>query len=119
MRILFDQGTPVPLRRFLVGHEIVTAFELGWGTLHNGELLRAAKAEGFFAIVSTDQNLRYQQNLSARRLAVLVLMTTNWRLIREHTDYVAQAVSQLRPGDYIELSFPPPPAQAPELKSGS
>jgi hypothetical protein len=75
----------VPLRRFLFGHEIVTAFELGWGTLQNGALLHAAEAEVFFAIVSTDQNLRYQQNLSARRLAVLVLMTTDWRLIRQHT----------------------------------
>jgi hypothetical protein len=47
-------------------------------------------------------------------------MTTDWRLIRQHTGYVAQAVSQLTPGDYIELSFPPPPrAPAPELKSGS
>ena len=120
MKILFDQGTPVPLRRFLVGHEIVSAFELGWGTLQNGELLPAAEAEVFFAIVSTDQNLRYQQNLSARRLAVLVLMTTDWRLIRQHTGYVAQAVSQLAPGDYIELSFPPPPmAPAPEPKSGA
>ncbi len=120
MKILFDQGTPVPLRRFLVGHEIVTAFELGWGTLQNGELLRAAEAEAFFAVVSTDQNLRYQQNFSDRRRAVLVVMTTDWRLIRQHTDYVAQAVSQLVPGDYIELSFPPPPqAPAPELGSGS
>ena len=120
MKILFDQGTPVPLRRFLVGHEIFSAFELGWGTLQNGELLHAAEAEVFFAIVSTDQNLRYQQNLSARRLAVLVLMTTDWRLIRQYTDYVAQAVSQLAPGDYIELSFPPPPiAPAPEPQSGS
>lgn len=110
----------MPLRRFLVGHEVVTAFELRWGTLQNGELLRAAEAEAFFAIVSTDQKLRYQQNLSARRLAVLVLMTTDWRLIRQHTDYVGQAVSKLVPGAYIELSFPPPPqASAPKLKSGS
>ena len=93
---------------------------LAGGTLQNGALLHAAEAEVFSAIVSTDQNLRYQQNLSARRLAVLVLMTTDWRLIRQHTGYVAQAVSQLAPGDYIELSFPPPPmAPAPELKSGS
>ena len=119
MKILFDQGTPVPLRRFLVGHEIVSAFELGWGTLQNGELLHAAEAEVFFPIVSTDQNLRYQQNLSTRRLAVLVLMTTDWRLIRQHADQVARAVSKLAPGDYIELSFPPPKAPASEPKSGS
>ncbi|MEO5959069.1 MAG: hypothetical protein ABIR80_08120 [Opitutaceae bacterium] len=98
----------MPLRSFLTAHEVITAFELGWGTLQNGELLRAAEVAAFFAIVSTDQNLRYQQNLSARRLAVLVLMTTDWRLIRQHTDYVAEAVAKLAPGDYVELPFPPP-----------
>lgn len=65
MKILFDQGTPVPLRRFLVAHDISTAFERGWGSLQNGELLAAAEAEGFAAIITTDQNLRYQQNLPA------------------------------------------------------
>lgn len=109
MKILFDQGTPVPLRRFLAAHEILTAFERGWGVLQNGELLRAAEAEGFAALITTDQNLRYQQNLAARRLAVLVLPTTDWRLIRRHTDYIAHAVSTLAPGDYVELSFPPKP----------
>ena len=107
MKILFDQGTPVPLRRSLGAHEIVTAFERGWGALQNGDLLHAAETEGFAAIVTTDQNLRYQQNLPARRLAVLVLLTTDWRLIRQHTDYVARAVTALKPGDYVELPFPP------------
>jgi hypothetical protein len=99
----------VPLRRFLVAHEVVTAFERNWGTLQNGELLGAAETGRFEAIITTDQNLRYQQNLPVRRLAVLVLLTTDWRLIRQHTDYVARAVSLLAPGDYVELPFPPPP----------
>lgn len=107
VKILFDQGTPVPLRRFLVAHEVVTAFERGWGTLQNGELLRVAEEEGFAAIITTDQNLRYQQNLPYRRLAVLVLLTTDWRLIRQHTDYVAAAAEKLEPGAYVELPFPP------------
>jgi hypothetical protein len=108
VRIFFDQGTPVPLRRALVGHEIATAFERGWGTLQNGELLGAVEAAGFEAIVTTDQNLRYQQNLEGRRLAILVLLTTDWRLIREHTEYVVVAVGGLIPGAYVELPFPPP-----------
>ncbi|MCX6951730.1 MAG: hypothetical protein NTV51_06050 [Verrucomicrobia bacterium] len=107
MRILFDQGTPVPLRRSLVGHQVVTAFEQGWGTLQNGDLLAAAEAAGFEAIVTTDQNLRYQQNLAERKLAILVLLTTDWRLIRQHTPYVEEAVSGLVAGSYVELSFPP------------
>ena len=107
MRILFDQGTPAPLRRALTKHEVTTAFERGWGTLQNGELLHAAEAVGFEAIITTDQNLRYQQNLEGRRLAILVLLTTDWRLIRQHTDYVVTAVDGLTPGAYLELPFPP------------
>ena len=72
MKILFDQGTPTPLRQALSGHEVSTAFERGWQNLQNGELLRSAEAEGFEAIVTTDQSLRYQQNLAARRLGVVV-----------------------------------------------
>lgn len=107
MRILFDQGTPVPLRRFLVNHEIATAFERGWGTMQNGDLLRLAETEGFEAILSTDQNLKYQQNLSTRRLAVLILPTTDWRLIRQQGAFISDAADRLKPGDYVELVFPP------------
>jgi hypothetical protein len=107
VKILFDQGTPAPLRRSLLGHEITTAFERGWNKLQNGDLLRAAETEGFAAIVTTDTNLRYQQNLVDRRLAIMVLMTTDWRLIRQHTDYVAAAVNGLTLGAYVELPFPP------------
>ena len=110
VRILFDQGTPVPLRRSLPGHTIETAFERDWGTLQNGDLLTAAESAGFEAIITTDQNLRYQQNLAGRQLAVLVLQTTDWRLISQYTSYVATAVEALAPGAYVELAFPPPPA---------
>lgn len=105
MKILFDQGTPVPLRRFFAQHEVVTAFECGWGALQNGELLRAAEAAGFAAVVTTDQNLRYQQNLPNRRLAIVVLLTTDWRRIQREAGRVVQAVSSLCAGDYLELPF--------------
>jgi hypothetical protein len=65
VRILFDQGTPVPLRNHLPSHEVATAFELHWSTLTNGDLLLQAEAAGFDLLVTTDQNLRYQQNLAA------------------------------------------------------
>ena len=97
----------MPLRDFPATHEVITAFERGWGTLQNGDLLRVAEAEGFEALITTDQNIRYQQNLPKRQLAVLVLLTTDWRLIRQYTGYVTHAVSTLGPGDYVELSFPP------------
>jgi len=75
--------------------------------LESGDLLKAAEAAGFDVIVTTDQNLRYQQNLPHRRLAILVLMTTDWQRIRQHAEYVAKAVGALAPGGYIELPFPP------------
>lgn len=77
MRILFDQGTPVPLRDSLTQHEVSTTYERGWSKLRNGELLDAAEREGFELLITTDSNLRYQQNLSARRLAIVVLLSTN------------------------------------------
>lgn len=76
MKVLFDQGTPVPLRRSLPNHDIITAYERGWQALQNGELLSAAETEGFAAIVSTDKTLRYQQKLGGRRLSIVVLMAT-------------------------------------------
>jgi hypothetical protein len=76
--------------------------------IENGELLSAAEAEGFSAVITTDKNLRYQQNLADRRLSSVVLMTTDWRLIRQHTDYVAKILAALTPGVYVELPFPPP-----------
>lgn len=107
LNILFDQGTPAPLRRVLPDHSVTTAFERGWQSLQNGELLAAAETAGFDAIVTTDQNLRYQQNLSGRRLAVLVLSTTDWRRIRAHAGLVLAALGELQPGGYRELLIPP------------
>jgi hypothetical protein len=104
MRILFDQGTPVPLRRSLAPHEVSTAFEMGWSKLENGELLNAAEGQ-FDLLLTTDQNLRYQQNLAGRRLAVLVLPTTNWLEIRNHQSEVAVAVNAMKPGEYRELHW--------------
>jgi hypothetical protein len=83
MRVLFDHGTPVPLRRALGHHVVSTAYELGWMELDNGALLKAAEAQ-FDALVTTDRNLRYQQNLIGRRLAILVLPTTSWPMIQLH-----------------------------------
>jgi len=77
---------------------------MGWSQLENGELL--ATAEGRFDIlVTTDQNLRYQQNLQGRRLAILVLPTTNWLEIQNHVADVVAAVNSLQPGEYRELRW--------------
>ena len=105
MKIVFDQGTPVPLRHALTGHTVSTAFELGWDALGNGELLRRAVNE-FDILITTDQNLRYQQDLSRFQLAVLVLPTTSWPKIQKHVAQVIAAVEDARPGEYREIIFP-------------
>ena len=105
MKILFDQGTPAPLRRALAGHNVATAFEQGWNDLQNGDLIREAEADGFEALITTDQNLKHQQNLRGRTLAILVLPTTSWPKIQKHQDKVSAAVNALKPGDYRELDF--------------
>jgi len=105
MKILFDQGTPAPLRHTLTGHSVATAFEQGWSNLQNGDLIRVAEADGFEALITTDQNLKYQQNLRGRKLAILVLPTTSWPKIQKQVEKVSAAVNSLKPGDYRELDF--------------
>lgn len=105
MQVLFDQGTPVPLRRYLAPHVVATVFEKGWNTLQNGELLRTAEREGFEVLVTTDQNLKYQQNLKERQLAIVVLMTTSWPKIERQVDQAVVAINSAKLGDYIEVHF--------------
>ena len=104
MRILFDHGTPAPLRRALTGHSVSTAYEMGWTGLDNGALLKAAERD-FDALITTDRNLPYQQNLTGQRLAILVLPTTSWPKIHAHEARVVAAVNALRPGDVVQLNF--------------
>jgi hypothetical protein len=106
MRILFDQGTPAPLRSLLVEHQVTTAYERGWSQLENGALLVAAEAEGFEVLVTTDRNLKYQQNLSSRTIAILVLSTTSWPRVQAAAASVVAAVSALAPGAFVELDIP-------------
>lgn len=102
MRILFDQGTPAPLKDHLPGHSVETAYEKGWSALRNGELLAKAEAE-FEVLVTTDRNLRHQQNLAGQRIAILVLPTTSWPRLQQITQKIAAAVDALKPGQYVEV----------------
>jgi predicted nuclease of predicted toxin-antitoxin system len=104
MKIFFDQGTPAPLRRALNEHTVSTAYEIGWGELDNGRLLEAVEAE-FDVLVTTDKNLRHQQRLAGRRLAILFLPTTNWPELRARQSEIAAAISALRPGDIVEIEL--------------
>lgn len=99
MRILFDHGTPAPLQAFLTEHIVKKAKDLGWDTLSNGELLQAAEESAFEVLLTTDKNIRFQQNLTKRVIAVIVLGNSRWRLVRRHMERVVSAVNDVRPGD--------------------
>jgi len=105
MRILFDQGTPVPLRQHLTSHVVDTAFERGWSTLSNGELLDVAKQEGYELLITTDQNLRYQQHLANRQLAIIVLLSTSWPRIQLRIETIQAAVESIVAGGYQEIAL--------------
>jgi hypothetical protein len=104
--VLFDQGTPAPLRQFLSKHKVETAYERGWSTLKNGELLLAAEAGAFAVFVTTDAKLKYQQNLVGREIALVVLSTTSWPRIKTAVELVVGAVNQALPGSYVEVTIP-------------
>lgn len=106
MLILFDNGTPAPLRYALEGHVVVEANERGWDRLANGELIAAAEAAGFDVLLTTDKNMRYQQNLTGRKLAFVVLGNQQWPILRRHVERVVAAVNAARPGTYAEVVIP-------------
>ena len=106
MRILFDQGTPVPLREYLNQHQVETAFERGWSTLTNGELLARAEQEGFEIFVTTDKNLTYQQNFGGLNIAIVVLTSTSWPRIEKAAAAIGQAIGSTVPGSSQEVVIP-------------
>ncbi len=107
MRVLFDHGTPAPLQEFLrPDHEIWQAKAQGWDRLKNGELLTAAEAAGCEVLVTTDKNIRYQQNLTARTIAIVVLGNPQWPVLRHYVHLVVSAVNAAKPGSYAEVDIP-------------
>lgn len=106
MLILFDNGTPAPLRHVLKGHIIVEALERGWDRLANGELIAAAEGAGFELLLTTDKNMRYQQNLTGRKIAFVVLGNQQWPTLQRYVDRVLAAVNAATPGSYTEVEIP-------------
>jgi hypothetical protein len=106
MLILFDQATPFPLRKFLPGHVIKTAYRQGWSGLLNGDLLRVAEDAGFDLLLTTDKNLVYQQNLTSRKIAIVALGKNRWSLIEPHVGRIVEAVNAALPGSYSVIDIP-------------
>jgi hypothetical protein len=115
LRILFDKNVPVGVRRFLPKHEVHTIVEMGWDPqLENGELLRAAQAAEFDVILTSDQNIQYQQNLTGRKLALVVLGSNLWPVVRAYAAAITAKVDAAMPGSYsfIEMPHPPKPPRS-------
>jgi hypothetical protein len=106
MRILFDHGTPSGIAGALSGHDVTEAIERGWDRLSNGELLKVAEAAGFDLLLTTDKRIRYQQNLTGRKIAVVVLGNSTWRVVRLYLDRIALVVGDAKPGSYAEVDIP-------------
>ncbi len=104
MKVLFDQGVPVPLRESIPA-EVSTWYEMGWSALSNGELITQAEA-GFDGFVTTDKNLRYQQDLVDREISIFVLPTTRWPLLKAHAGAIGKAIVAMQASTYIEWVFP-------------
>jgi hypothetical protein len=105
MRIIFDQATPLPLRSYLVGHSVRTTAQQGWATLRNGDLLTVAEEAGFDVLLTTDKNIRYQQNLTGRKIAIVVLGQQQWPQLHLHVQRVIEAIKAANPGSYVEVEF--------------
>ena len=100
MLVLFDHGTPAPLRRFLAGHSVVTAYELRWATLKNGVLLQSAELAGYELLITTDKSLFHQQNLHGRKIAIIAMGQANWPIVKTHIAQIIAAINVAVPGSY-------------------
>ena len=107
MLILFDHVTPKGIARVLSGYTVTTAKERGWDTLGNGDLLAAAERAGFDVVLTADKNMRHQQNLEGRRIALVILSTPQWPTVRLHLEKIAAAVNAATAGSYIEVELSP------------
>lgn len=106
MRILLDESVPAPLRRFFPNDQVETVQERGWAGVENGELLELAEPN-FDLLILADKNLRYQQNLTGRILAILELPTNRWPLIEPLGEQIAAAARQCASGQYTIFEITP------------
>ena len=105
MKIILDESVPQKLRLLIEGHAVVTTWFQGWSGLKNGALLTAAEEAGFDLFITADQEISYQQNLTGRKMALLVLSTNNWDLIKAAISKIMAVINGVKPGSYAELEI--------------
>lgn len=108
MRILLDESVPVQEGKAFAQHDVYTVRQMGWGGYSNGDLLAAADREHFQVLVIADKNLRYQQNTSNFRFAILELWTNHRPTLERHLDKIRLAVETITPTGYFLLENPNP-----------
>jgi hypothetical protein len=109
MRILLDENAPAGLKSLLTDHEVSTVPEMGWAGISNGKLLDAAEGARFQVLVTADSNIRAQQRMSGRRIAMVVINTTHWTTVRENADLILAACDRAVEGSYVVIELPRPP----------
>lgn len=111
MRVLFDKNVPYGVRNFLNNHQVETVEERGWARISNGELLQTAEAAGFEVVLTADQNIVYQQTLEGRKIALVVLGSNIWPIVRNHETVIREQVNAAMSGSYvfIEMVLPAKP----------
>jgi hypothetical protein len=102
---LFDENVPAPLRHFFPDDQVATVQQLGWSGISNGELLALAESD-FEVILLADKNMRYQQNLAGRKIAIFELPTNRWPILEPLGISIAAAVHGLLPGTYTIYAEP-------------
>ena len=108
-RCLLDRNMPRPLAKLLTGLQVSTTDDHGWSTLSNGKLLAAAESEGIDIMLTADQRIRTQQNLSDRQLSLVVISNPAWPVVRENVPQIQAALDAATPGSYQEVDLPRPP----------
>ncbi len=106
MLILFDHSTPAPLAPYLTGHSVTKAKDRGWDKLSNGDLLNEAERAGYDLLLTADNNMRYQQNLTGRKIALVVISTPQWPRVQLHIDKIRAVIDAVGPGAYAEVEIP-------------
>ncbi|HEX3094335.1 MAG TPA: DUF5615 family PIN-like protein, partial [Candidatus Angelobacter sp.] len=108
LRVLFDKNVPYGARHFLSSHQVETVEDRGWARISNGELLQAAEAAGFEVVVTADQNIVYQQTLEGQKIALVVLGSNIWPIVRNHGTAIRERVNAAVAGSYAFIEMPPP-----------
>jgi hypothetical protein len=106
VRILFDNGVPKAVAKSLTEHQVTFSRKLVWHEFENGQLIQKAEDAGFDLLLTTDKNIQYQQNLTGRKIALIVLGNQQWPMVKLHLEKIVAAVNESKPGSYIKVPIP-------------